>query len=201
MNSIIGHTSYKGYTAQQHGDAFDVFKEFLKEIKPSQILEIGTAGGVFTLFLREALNEIGLESTKIKSFDVLPCNWYDTIRENNVEIIVENIFDHSYMNLEKPEKVVPFIQQDGVTLVLCDGGFKIGEFRMLSPYLKVGDYIMAHDYVDTIENFESNFRDKIWNWCEIKDSDISEACEKNNLTPYNKENFDKVVWVCRKKEF
>jgi hypothetical protein len=60
---------------------------------------------------------------------------------------------------------------------------------------------MAHDYVDTIENFESNFRDKIWNWCEIKDSDISEACEKNNLTPYNKENFDKVVWVCRKKEF
>ena len=199
MNNVIGHTAYKGYTAQQHENAFSVFEEFLKEIRPSQILEIGTAGGGFTLFLRDVLNSIGLENTPIKSFDVLPCAWYDNIRAHNIEINIENIFDHSYMNLEKPEKVVPFIQQDGVTLVLCDGGFKIGEFRMLSDYLKVGDFIMAHDYVDNLENFEANYLGKIWNWCEIKDSDIAQACEKNNLVPYNKENFDKAVWVCRKK--
>jgi hypothetical protein len=199
MNTVIGHTSYKGYVAQQHNNVFGVFEEFLKEIKPNQILEIGTAGGGFTLFLRDTLNNIGLEKTKIKSFDVLPCNWYDAIRENNIEIILDNIFDYSYQNLEKPHMVVPFIQQEGTTLVLCDGGFKIGEFRMLSPFLKVNDFIMAHDYIDTVENFNENYKDKIWNWCEIKDSDISESCEKNNLIPYNKENFDKVVWVCRQK--
>ena len=199
MNTVIGHTSYKGYTAQQHNDFFEVFENFLKDIKPKQILEIGTAGGGFILYLRDILDSIGLKDTKIKSFEVLDCSWYDKLRENNIEIYIENIFDYSYQNLEKPDKVVPFIQNDGTTLVLCDGGYKIGEFRMLSPFLKVGDFIMAHDYIDTVENFNENFKGKIWDWCEIKDSDINESCEKNKLIPYNKENFDKIVWVCRKK--
>jgi hypothetical protein len=199
MSLVKGHTSYRGYIAQQHDDVFGIFEEFITKIKPNQILEIGTAGGGFILFLRDVLNKIGLENTEIKSFDVLPCLWYDAIRENNIEINIENIFDHPYMSLEKPELVVPFIKQEGTTLVLCDGGFKIGEFRMLSEHLKVGDFIMAHDYIDTVENFEANYKDKIWNWCEIKDSDISEPSEKNNLESYNKENFDKVVWVCRQK--
>jgi cephalosporin hydroxylase len=199
MSNIIGYTIYKGYTAQQHKDVFDIFEIFLEKIKPKQILEIGTAGGGFTLFLRDVLNKIGLVDTKIKSFDVVSHPWYDKIRENDIEINIENIFDDSYQNLVKPERVVPFIEQEGTTLVLCDGGFKIGEFKMLSPFLKVGDFIMAHDYIDTIENFNENFRGKIWDWCEIKDTDILESCNKNNLTPYDKENFDKVVWVCRQK--
>lgn len=200
MNTVIGHTSYKGYIAQQHNNVFEVFEEFLNKIKPNQILEIGTAGGGFTLFLRDTLNNIGLEKTKIKSFDVLPCNWYDNIRENDIEIILDNIFDHSYQNLEKPDMVAPFIQQEGTTLVLCDGGFKIGEFRMLSPFLKVNDFIMAHDYIDTVENFNENYKDKIWNWCEIKDSDISESCVENQLVPFMDEEFKKVVWVCKIKK-
>jgi cephalosporin hydroxylase len=60
MREVLGHTQYKGYTAQQHYDAFDVFKPFISEIKPKRILEIGTAGGGFTLFLRDTLDEIGL---------------------------------------------------------------------------------------------------------------------------------------------
>ena len=39
MNKVVGHTQYKGYTAQQHDDAFDVFKNFLADIKPKRILE------------------------------------------------------------------------------------------------------------------------------------------------------------------
>jgi cephalosporin hydroxylase len=84
MSKVTGHTSYKGLTAQQHNDVFDVFKNFLSEIKPKRILEIGTAGGGFTLFLRETLNELGLEDTPIKSFDVHECPWYDDIRKQNV---------------------------------------------------------------------------------------------------------------------
>ncbi len=57
MSKVTGHTSYKGLTAQQHNDAFDVFKTFLTEIKPKRILEIGTAGGGLTLFIRHTLNE------------------------------------------------------------------------------------------------------------------------------------------------
>ena len=42
--AITGCTSYEGLSVQQHDDVFDVFKQFLLDIKPARILEIGTAG-------------------------------------------------------------------------------------------------------------------------------------------------------------
>ena len=196
---MTGATSYKGYTAQQHENVFGVFKAFLNEINPKRILEIGTAGGGFTLFLRDALDELGLRDTKIKSFDVHECSWYSKIRECNIEIIIENIFDRSYTVLEKPERIVPFIQQEGTTLVLCDGGSKINEFNLIAPLIKPGDFIMAHDYVDLWENYKANFVDKIWNWCEIEEKYIEKVSQEQKLVHYNKEAFDGVVWVCKTK--
>jgi cephalosporin hydroxylase len=196
---MTGATSYKGYTAQQHENAFDVFREFLTEIKPARILEIGTAGGGFTLFLRESLNNLGLNDSKIKSFDVVECDWYSTLRNFNIEINIENLFDKSYTILEKPEKITPFIQDEGITLVLCDGGSKINEFNLLSPLIKNGDFIMAHDYVDIWENYKQNYVDKIWNWCEIEEKYIEKISIEQNLVHYKKETFDPVVWVCKKK--
>lgn len=196
---ITGATSYKGLTAQQHDDAIKIFENFLTEIRPSRVLEIGTAGGGFILAIRDILNNIGLESSPIKTFDVYECNWYNVLRENNIEVNIENIFDHSYFNLEKPERIVPFIQEEGTTLVLCDGGFKIGEFNSITPYLKVGDFIMAHDYSSDLNYFNEHINNKIWNWCEIKDSDIDEVSNFHNLIKYDSETFQKVVWTCRKK--
>ena len=53
--------------------------------------------------------------------------------------------------------------------------------------------------VDNQENFVENYLDKIWNWAEIKDEDIKDICEKENLMSSNKENFDSIVWVCKQK--
>jgi len=202
-----GHTSYISkitpnfrLTMQQKPEVSGAFEKLLKEIKPKQIVEIGTAGGGTTLSIRETLDEIGLEKTDIKSFEVKEHKWFPEMRKRNIEIIVENIFSHSYKEIEKPEMVESFIGREGTTLVLCDGGSKVYEFIILSKYLKSGDIIMAHDYVDTKENFLENYRDKIWNWREIGEEDIKETCEKYNLKSFMKETFDKVVWVCKIKE-
>jgi hypothetical protein len=200
-NKVIGHTIYNGYVAQQHNDFYIVMEEFIKEVKPARILEIGTAGGGFILAIRDILNKLGLTNTEIISFEVIDQNFYSTLRESNINIIIENIFDNSYMNLEHPEKIVPYIQQEGVTIVFCDGGYKIGEFNNIAPHIKTGDFILAHDYVDNIENWENNYLNKIWNWCEIKDLDIEDVSNKYNLIPHNKELFDKVAWVCKKKSY
>jgi len=197
---VKGHTSYKGYTAQQHIDFFQTMKDFLNEVKPARVLEIGTAGGGFTLAIRDILNEMGLNNSPIKTFDVNETSYYDKLRNENIEINVENIFDHSYYKLIKPERIVPFIQSEGVTIVFCDGGHKKGEFNNIAPYLKKGDFILAHDYIDTKENFEKNYKDKIWNWCEIQEKDIELVCKNENLVSYNKEKFDKIVWVCKLKQ-
>ena len=79
-------STYNGWGAQQNYNVFEVFHNFIEEVKPKRILEIGTAGGGFTLFLRDTLNELGLEDTPIKSFDVYECPWYNDIRKQNIEI-------------------------------------------------------------------------------------------------------------------
>lgn len=186
--------------SQQNNYAFDSFKQLLSNVKPSRILEIGTSAGGTILFIREFLDSIGLSKTKIKSFDMNNKDWYEELRKRNIEVIVENIFSHSYREIEKPNLVEPYIKLPGTTIVLCDGGSKINEFKILSQYLKKGDIIMAHDYVDNEDNFLKNYKDKIWNWREIGDEHINESCQKFNLKPFMQDIFDKSVWVCKIKE-
>ena len=68
---VRGHTEYKGYTAQQVDNFYPTIRKFLEEVRPSRVLEIGTAGGGFILAVREILNEIGLQDTPVRTFDVI----------------------------------------------------------------------------------------------------------------------------------
>jgi hypothetical protein len=43
-------------------------------------------------------------------------------------------------------------------------------------------------------------KNKIWNWCEIKESDIVSKSQKNNLSFYDYDLFKKAAWVCKVKE-
>lgn len=196
---VRGHTAYKGYTAQQVDDFYPTIKKFLEEVRPARILEIGTAGGGFILAVKDILNEMGLSNVPVKTFDVIESPYYKGLRSHNVEVNIENIFDHAYLNLVKPEMIVPYIQEEGVTIVFCDGGHKVGEFNSIAPHIKTGDFILAHDYIDTWDNFQTNYRDKIWNWCEVEEKYIEKVSIEQGLEFYNKEEFDKIVWVCKKK--
>ena len=198
---VTGILKYNGLYAQQHMRAFDEFKKLLSLVKPDQILEIGTAGGGFTLFLREYLNEIGLRDSLITSFDIKDAPQYDkSLRVlNNISINIENIFDEEYRTIKNFDTINNYINRDGVTLVLCDGGNKISEFRCMAPLLKKGDIIMAHDYVDTISNFKENYLDKIWNWREIGYEHIENVCIEQNLIPFLKDDMQKAVWACFQK--
>jgi cephalosporin hydroxylase len=206
MENLKGHTTYHPktvknlpLTSQQRPYAFTAFESLLKQVRPSQILEIGTAGGGTIMCIREHLNSIGLESTEIMSFEVREQKWYPKMREAGINVVIDNIFSKSYRHLSKPDIAKNFIQKEGTTLVLCDGGSKINEFNLLSDFLKIGDIIMAHDYIDTRENFLQNYKDKIWNWREIGDEHINPPSQRNGLTPFLKEVFDPAVWACRKK--
>jgi hypothetical protein len=196
---VRGHTAYKGYTAQQVDDFYPTIKKFLEEVRPARILEIGTAGGGFILAVKDILNEMGLSNVPVKTFDVIESPYYKGLRSHNVEVNIENIFDQPYLNLVKPERIVPYIQEEGTTVVFCDGGHKIGEFNSIAPHIKTGDFILAHDYIDTWDNFQTNYRDKIWNWCEVEEKYIEKVSIEQGLEFYNKEEFDKIVWVCKKK--
>lgn len=186
-------SSFMGYPAQQSHSVYPVFYEFIKNVKPKRILEIGTALGGFTRFLKICCDDLTID-TKIRSYDIYARNGYDDLIKMGIDVRIENIFNMDYTSVNTD--TIKYISEEGLTIVLCDGGDKIKEFQLLSKFLKSGDIIMAHDYVDTNENFIENYDRKIWNWCEIKYNDVSESIIKNNLIQYNKEIFDKVVWLC-----
>ena len=189
-------STYNGWGAQQNPNSFEVFHNFLLETKPKQILEIGTSLGGFTSFLNYTCKLLNLDC-KILTYDVHEKSWYQEMIDEGIDVRIENVFHPNYSQVN--QEVIDFIQNDGVTLILCDGGDKIKEFNILSDYMKEGDFIMAHDYAENREVFEEKVYKKIWNWHEISDADIDEPCMRNNLFSHNKEIFDNVAWVCKKK--
>ena len=190
-------SSFDGHASQQNHNVYKVFYDFISEEKPSKIIEIGTALGGFTKFLKIVTNEINLKC-HILSYDIHKNGWYDDMVKDGIDVRVENIFNSDYTEVQ--DFVKNFISSEGKVLILCDGGDKIKEFNILSNYMKVGDFIMAHDYSKTQESFKNEIYMKIWNWCEITEQDIKIPSEKNNLLDYKQEIFSKAAWVCKIKE-
>lgn len=189
-------SGFMGRAAQQSHNVYEIFYDFITEVKPHRILEIGTALGGFTEFLRIITNDLGLQ-TEILSYDIAVKPWYQDMIKKGIDVRVENIFNSDYSEVKK--EVIEFIKKDGITIVLCDGGYKIGEFNLLSNYIKEGDFIMAHDYSPSLEFFKENIQYKIWNWCEITDNNIDDCSKKNKLHPYKQDTFNNCVWVCKQK--
>lgn len=197
MSEMTGYLVYKGLTAMQHDNFYSVFKKFLAEIKPKRIVEIGTAGGGLTLALFDIINELNLDCS-IRTYDISHRCTYERLIDFGIDSRVENIFTENY-DLRLDNDVISFIQNPGTTLVLCDGGSKISEFNQLSDYLKLGDYIMAHDYSESLDYFDTNIKEKIWNWCEITEENIEDVSKRNGLERVMSEEFQSIVWVCKKK--
>lgn len=192
-----GLSGYDYHACQQTEDAFQVFFEFLNVNRPSNILEIGTALGGFTMNLKSFINELNI-SCNILTYDVIEYAWYEDMRSKGIDVRVQNVFSETYELLDS--YVSEYIKRDGTTVVLCDGGCKIQEFNTLSSYLKEGDFILAHDYAVNREVFEQEINKKVWNWCEITQDDIAAACERENLNIYKDDIFNKVAWTCRVKK-
>lgn len=197
---ITGYTVYKGLTAQQHEDFLVPFEKFFREIQPQQILEIGIAGGGTSHAIHDIMSSLGrLFTYRAYELHDQPC--YVQLRNLGIDVRLYNIFDHSYLNMN-PDTVLEvstYIQRPGTSLILCDGGYKISEFRLLSDFLKPGDYIMAHDYSQSLEYFKAHMEHKIWDWCEIHDQHIQDVIDRNNLKPYMQDDFQAVAWACFRK--
>jgi cephalosporin hydroxylase len=189
-------SAFDGNMAQQHHNVYSTFYKLIDDTKPKRILEIGTALGGFTMFLKKVVDSFNLD-TKILTFDISARPWYDDMKKMGIDVRVEDIFN-DYQDI--PNEIKNFIKQDGLTIILCDGGDKIREFKLLSHFLKKGDIIMAHDYAPNQEYFDNYINNKIWNWLEIQDKDINESCMKHNLTPFMEYELRDVVWVGKIKE-
>jgi hypothetical protein len=189
-------SGYMGFAAQQNHNTYEVIHNLLSETKPARILEIGTALGGLTGFLSHTCKILDIDCS-IRSYDIHYNSWYEDLKKDGVDIRIENIFGDRYSSV--PDEVVSYIKSEGLTLVLCDGGSKKDEFRVLSQHLKNNDIIMTHDYGPNLEYFNEHMNNKIWNWLEIQDCDIIDSCRINGLVPYMNEPMLSVAWACFRK--
>lgn len=182
---------YRGVSVQQHEQVVHPFRALVRELRPARVIEIGTASGGLTLLLRGLLDEAGLESSVIYTFDINPVadlrippatiqfRQANVFATNDVEYLIETT--------------------DGPCLVLCDGGNKPREFQTYAPHLRSGDVIMAHDYAPDWDYFEREMRNQRWDWCEIQGHDIAPSCQLYDLVPHHQDAFQQVAWCCRRK--
>lgn len=193
---IFAHEKMGRLACMQNEKAIYAFEEFIRKVRPLNVLEIGTALGGLTCVLRHFLN-VYIPESRLLSLDILERAWFNDLKTHNIDIRVENIFHDNYTRVE--QYIIDFIQSPGPTAVICDGGSKKDEFNILSNYLKPGDFIFAHDYAIDLNHFDNKIKDKIWNWCEILEGDIKDSVQKNNLNEYDQELFNNVVWTCKRK--
>ena len=188
MSEITGWYPYKGTTTLQHEDIATPLKKLFETIKPSQVLEIGTSYGGLTLLVRDLLDEVGLKNTDFRSYDVMETNRFhleEAIKNGSkIDFRIKNIFNYPYSELVEVDEIKELLHRPGPSIIMCDGGSKKNEFKILSPFLRPGDIIMAHDYSPSSEYFETHINNKVWNWLEIQDLDIQESVEKYNLEPF-----------------
>ena len=205
---VTGHFWYQGAAVSQHNDIVSPFTLLFNAKRPARILEIGTCWGGLTLVLYDLAQQLDLSSCRFMTFDI-PGDWYDqTILKRRIAAGAAiyartvNIFeaDFSRLNTTWQAAISSFITDDGVTLVICDGGSKKDEVRILAELLKPGDVIMAHDYAPNKEVFETEMRDKIWNWCEITDMDVAAPVAQFGLQPLFAREFMEVAWLCLEKQ-
>lgn len=194
-DQTIGLYLYEGqHIAQQVKNIKNYFTFLLNEEKFDVIVEIGTSYGGLTYILSDILKENNLKHN-IHTFDL-------TYQDYTIKHLEErncNYYQMDERDAEYKNKVVDLLTNHGKALLLCDGGNKIEEFNRYSEFLKFDDIIMAHDYCENLEIFEKDIKNKYWNWCEIKYSDIEDSVIKHSLVKYDILNFKKAAWCCYRK--
>jgi hypothetical protein len=177
-------TFYNNVQVSQCAGIFMVFSpDYVKQF--DTIIEIGTYNGGLTSWFADNKKQ----NAKIVSFDI--DGTINTTGRTDIDFRVESCFDNkTFLD------IVDMIQSEGKVLVMCDGGDKQREFSVFSEYLKSGDVIMAHDYMENDDEWKikSNF----WQWPYAADTrfeNIKDAIEKNNLSPYKYDESKFVFWA------
>jgi hypothetical protein len=188
---VTGFTHYKGYKAAQHFNFQNVFSPFLQEQKFDIIIEIGTLNGGLTKYFKDAS-----PTSRIISFDVTPQPEHQKLISEGIEFRLINIFENGKV---VDNDILNILSSNLKKLIVCDGGNKAFEFNCLARHMKSGDFIMAHDYSYDGNVFKNDINNKVWNWFEISEADIQGVSEEMNLIHHNKDEFQTIVWVCKKK--
>lgn len=161
-------------------------KPFLSILKDFDlIIEVGTFTGVFTKWLSDNCSS----ECKIFSYDNNP-NYRVVEDIHNVNFRVCDFF-----SLDTLSEIRSLIKISGRSLILCDGGDKETEFKILSRFMKNDDVIMLHDYEHDPVDYQAVKESIGWPTDqESHFSNLKRYLGDLNLVPYKYDSFKNVLW-------
>ena len=185
-------TLYDGIKNQQNPLSFSLFKKFFENNDEIElVIEIGSGFGGFSAFLKDQSIQ---HDFKFVTYE------FNENKHKSILSLGRNI-DCRNSNATSPftlKEISDLLNSHKKCLILCDGNNLKLEFEKVSPLLKEGDIIMAHDYAPNKEIFNSKYKGKIWDWMEISDADIDKSCKDNGLQDAFVK-FNKAAWLCKQK--
>lgn len=184
--------TYKNILLAQVDDIENLFNKILNDNQIKQIVEIGTNRGGLSILLSDLIPE----PCKILTLDITKefLEFDPKEYSRNLEYRTADCFN------DGKKITVEWIQKEGQTLVLCDGGNKNQEFNFFSEYLKENDIIMLHDYIDSNNVWFSACKKYEWPTSpESNRNSISNSIKRNNLSEYLYEYSCSYLWGSFKK--
>lgn len=190
---ILGRAVYKNKLCHQVINFETSLIPALQSLDFTDIIEIGTANGGLTFFLHDTFPD-----KVIHTFDVLPDKQRKTeflYSLDNVEPTVANIFDANFNITSR--YVADIIDKTNNLLVMCDGGNKVEEVKSFAKRLKVGDYIMWHDYAepDVLKKLKEI---DIWRAFEVRREDVEPTLVENGFELIHPQ-LQYIAWGCARK--
>lgn len=156
--------------------------------KPSMVIEIGTDKGGFSNLLSSFVAHYGGEfhTMDIKSGG-------DTAGYP----LYGNATFHQWDSFAHGDEIRALIYKyAGPCFILCDGGNKKAEFNHFSDFMKRGDVIAAHDWIDfTVPNYTPDY----WGCCETQTHDLQPAIDKHGLVDFMPEWFQFSAWCVKQR--
>jgi len=179
------HYSIDGILAGQHPGIEAIFGKIIKEF--DRIIEIGTHRGGLALYLYKNKSE----KCDLVSYDI-ESSYNEVPGIYEIDFRIGDCFNKSTL-LEIADLIKDPVRR---VLLLCDGGHKLKEFSTFSPYLKVNDVIMLHDYGDTHQSWLTHATKVGWenNYSGESYAGISTSVMINNLEKYKSEKFESIFW-------
>lgn len=173
--------SYEGIKIKQSNHILESFPELFKRGQFSRVIEVGVFAGGLSLYISKIAPEVEYLG-------------YDIDRKPlHLKAAHLNIKFMDFM--ADSNNIKEYIARNGRCLILCDGGNKLFEFTTISPWLKVNDVIMTHDYLNDLKHDISLYRSvKGFMNPETTKTMLEPIAKRNGLTDNSDIDFTYSLW-------
>lgn len=162
--------SYSGYKMTQSWADLYIWEHFLNENKANALIELGTAQGGFSWFLKSQCDGRGMAFHTFDCIDPRIDELNQIFGQPNERLPFPDLEEFRTIDiLEETDFFQHLFNIYETVILFCDNGSKIKEVNEIaSPYLISGDFLVAHDWNIEIEDKDipSNFEMVHSNLCE-----------------------------------